>query len=424
MTTAPLITAGLNAIVLALTPIERWGAARRFNPSFVIDRWFVLAAVIVLIILAALLIVVSLNRTVRRRRVIENMFFESADKAGLSERERQVMLDIAAKAGLKQSSAIFTMSNAFERGIAKMIEKGFGGKQMGTARKEDLRTELTFLREKLGFRKPASISAGSTRKTRKLSSRQIPVGKKMYITRRKSRQSDSIECTVIKNDEMELVARLSMSLESEHGEAWLARYYFGASVWEFDTSVINSYDDILVLSHSNNIRFINRRRFLRVPVSKPAFIARFPFTRTSAEGGFVGAKSSWGPPEFVSAVITEFAGPGLRIEAGLDVEVGDRVLVVFSLDEEQNQDSDTEQPNGKMPVSKVVEDMGEVRHIRPVGNGLSIAVELTGLSDSDVNELIRATNAASLSAGVEREKEGDSVKEDEGVVQPSEMQGV
>ena len=424
MTTAPLITAGLNAIVLALTPIERWGAARRFNTGFTTERWFILTALAALIILAVLLVFVSISRTVRRRRVIENMFFESADKAGLSERERQVMLDIAAKAGLKQSSAIFTMSNAFERGIAKMIEKGFGGKQMGTARKEDLRTELTFLREKLGFRKPASISAGSTRKTRKLSSRQIPVGKKMYITRRKSRQSDSIECTVIKNDEMELVARLSISLESEHGEAWLARYYFGASVWEFDTSVINSYDDILVLSHSNNIRFINRRRFLRVPVSKPAFIAHFPFTRTSAEGGFEGKNISWGPPEFVSAVITEFAGPGLRIEAGLDVEVGDRVLVVFSLDEEQNQDSDTEQPNGKMPVSKVVEDMGEVRHTRPVGNGLSIAVELTGLSDSDVNELIRATNAASLRAGVEREKEGDSVKEDEGVVQPSEMQGV
>ena len=114
----------------------------------------------------------------------------------------------------------------------------------------------------------------------------------------------------------------------------------------------------------------------------------------------------------------------MRIEAGLDVEVGDRVLVVFSLDEEQNQDSDTEQPNGKMPVSKVVEDMGEVRHTRPVGNGLSIAVELTGLSDSDVNELIRATNAAALRAGVEREKEEDLVKEGEGVVQSSEMQGV
>ncbi len=424
MTTAPLITAGLNAIVLALTPVERWGAARRFNTSFVTERWFFLTALVALIILAVLLVFVSISRMVRRRRVIENMFFESADKAGLNERERQVMLDIAAKAGLRQSSAIFTMSDAFERGIAKMIEKGFGGKQMGTARKEDLRTELTFLREKLGFHKPASISAGSTRKTRKLSSRQIPVGKKMYITRRKSRQSDSIECTVIKNDEMELVARLSISLESEHGEAWLARYYFGASVWEFDTSVINSYDDILVLSHSSDIRFINRRRFLRVPVSNPAFIARFPFARTSVGGGFVGARTSWGPPEFVSAVVTEFAGPGLRIEAGLDVKVGDRVLVVFSLDEEQNQDSDTEQPNGKMPVSKVVEDMGEVRHIRPIRNGLSIAVELTGLSDSDVNELIRATNAASLRAGVEREKEGDSVKEGEGVVQPSEMQEV
>ncbi len=420
MMTAPLITAGLNAIVLALTPVERWQSARRFNPGFVTERWFILAAVIVLIALAALLIVVSLNRTVRERKVTGNMFFESADKAGLSKRERQVMLDIAAKAGLRQSSAIFTMNEAFERGAAKMIEERLGSKQTGMAGK-DLRTELSFLREKLGFRKQVPTSAGSTRKSRKLSSRQIPVGKKMYITRRKSRESDNIECTVIKNDEMELVARLSVSLESEHGEAWLARYLFGASVWEFDTTVINSYDDILVLSHNNNIRFINRRRFLRVPVSKPAFIANFPFTRTSVEGGLQGENISWGPPQFVNAVITELAGPGLRIEAGLDVKIGDRVLVVFNLDEEKNMEL---RPDGKMTASKVIEDMGEVRHIKAIKNGLSIAVELMGLSDSDVNELIRATNAASLQASAKSGNASDVANTKEGVAQPSVAQGV
>jgi hypothetical protein len=44
-----------------------------------------------------------------------------------------------------------------------------------------------------------------------------------------------------------------------------------------------------------------------------------------------------------------------------------------------------------------VENIGEVRHTKPTQNGLSIAVEMTGLSDSNIDELIRATNAASLS---------------------------
>jgi len=49
--------------------------------------------------------------------------------------------------------------------------------------------------------------------------------------------------------------------------------------------------------------------------------------------------------------------------------------------------------------SKIIEDIGEVRHTQAVQNGLSIAVELMGLSDSDINELICATNTASMKSG-------------------------
>jgi len=104
---------------------------------------------------------------------------------------------------------------------------------------------------------------------------------------------------------------------------------------------------------------------------------------------------AWQPPEFIPAVVTELAGPGLRIEAPLDVKVGDRVLVLFKLGEEENQDADL-QNTGKASAPRIIEDMGEVRHTKAIQNGLSIAVELIGLSDLNVNELIRITNAASL----------------------------
>ena len=83
------------------------------------------------------------------------------------------------------------------------------------------------------------------------SSRQIPEGKKLYINRRKTSDLGDIESTVIKNDNMELTVRLTTTVESKLGELWRARYYFGVSVWEFDSSVVRCNGDVLVLNHSD-----------------------------------------------------------------------------------------------------------------------------------------------------------------------------
>jgi hypothetical protein len=205
-----------------------------------------------------------------------------------------------------------------------------------------------------------------------------------------------------------------MPVKVTFGEPWRVRYYFTSSIWEFDTTVTGCNGDILVLKHNNNVRFINRRRFHRVLVSKPAFVARFPFSKMLFKGpdgspkrskprqaSSGAAGKSWGLPDFVPAIVTELAGPGLRIEAPLEVNPGDRVLVVLKLGEDNADDVAASQPsgNGKTPTPRVVEDIAEVRHIRAVSNGFSIAVELIGLSDSDVGELIRATNGASRKAG-------------------------
>lgn len=416
----------LDAVILALTPQQKWKAARDFNTNIFTQRMFIMIGVISLIILTMLFIIVSIRQKKHERKFNKEMFSENAKKRGLSDRERQILLLIVAKAGLKRSEAIFTMSSAFDTGAARIIEESFT--LQGAEQSRQLQAELSSLREKLGFRKQSPPSVGSPIRPKKLTSRQIPIGKKLHITRRKARDSDDIESTVIKNNNMELTVQLAVPLESTPGDLWCARYYFGASVWEFDTSVVSCNGNILVLNHNDDVRFINRRRFLRVPVKRPAFITRFPFAKTLVDnsdneqddresGDYKAEQDStsdsegiWKPLEFVPAIVTELAGPGLRMEAPLEVKVGDRVLVMFRLDEEIQQDSDTQHQNNKTLTAKIIEDIGEVRHIKAIQNGFSIAVELIGLSDSDVSKLIQVTNTASLRANAERQNTSSSVE--------------
>ncbi|MHC4322649.1 MAG: hypothetical protein ACYSUX_00080 [Planctomycetota bacterium] len=400
MVTASVITTGLNAVFSALTPIERWNSARLFDSASTDRRLFILMSAAAIIILTALLIAASYKNKTKEQNIANKIFVSYAQRMGLSRLERQILLDIANKTNLKRIESIFTMVTAFDRGAAE-LKKDVLAKR-GIKASKNLSARLSVLREKLGFEIKHPDPAANSNKS---SSKQIPTGKQLHMTRPKAGDSTDIESTVIENNDVELTVKLETSLESTPGEIWSVRYYFGASVWEFETSSISCYGNILVLNHSDNIRFINRRRFLRVPVNKPTYIARFPFARmlqpTSDSGRETGNDSadisgnSWGPPEFVPASVTELAGPGLRIEAPLEVKVGDRVLVILKLSEEDDRKSNS-QRNGKIPPEKIVEDIGEVRHTKSIENGFSIAVELTGLSDPNINELVRVTNAASL----------------------------
>jgi preprotein translocase subunit YajC len=431
MTISSVITGCLNDIVPALTPIEKWKAARSFTSNYAADRGFILIGTIALIVLVVLFLAVSLRKEKQKQKSDDRLFIEYARKIGLSNRECKILFKAAQKAGLKQSESIFTMSTAFDRGTAKMLEEAQTDPR-AVEESNQLRMELVFLREKLGYKQKTS-SSDSSAQSAKLSSRQIPIGKKIHITRRKVLTAGNIEATVVKNSDNELGIRLAQAVRITFGESWCARYYFGSSVWEFDTAVIGYDGDMLVLSHSDNVRFINRRRFLRVPVKMSGFIATFPFEklpvevhRSEEEEQAQGDASEqpvtfiWGPPEFVPAVVTELAGPGLRVESSLDLKVGDRILIVFNLAQEQHPVSANE--GNKMEKPKIVEATGEVRHIRPIQNGLSVAVELTGLSDPDIDELIRATNAALPRDG--NANAADSGDAGEAVVEQTGVSGV
>lgn len=416
MMTAPVIGTGINFFVLALTPIQRWQAARGLNDSFMSERWFIASCVASLIVLTVLFIFVTCYRTKKEHKTANRLFFEYADERGLNPRERHILMYIATKAKLKQKESIFTMADAFDRGATKIIRAALTLK--GRDKRRNINAELSILREKLGFQKRSSIST-EILMSNKSGSRQIPEDRKLYLTSLETDDFANIESVVVENNDLELNVKPSKPLEIKRTEPLCVRYYFGASVWEFDTTVIGCEGGILILKHSDNVRFINRRRFLRVPINEPAYIAAFPFAKalTNNEKSKADTESvnpdenNWGPPEFVPAEVRELAGPGLRLETPLEVKVGDRVVVILKLSENRNHRLIKPAKstalhyvfadNAKKRPTRIVEDIGVVRHTQAAENGFSIAVELTGLNETNLSEMVRATNAASLRARFE-----------------------
>jgi len=393
---APVMLSIGNAFLAALGPYEKWGAMRRLGggrESLLTNKWFVLMGASIIFILTILLLAVRRLRIERVKEASEKKFNEYANRHGLNKEERKILTGITKRAFVKHKEAVFTMFAAFNRGAAKFMQESFASGQSLIERKK-LNAMVNSVKEKLGFERRI-YSFGVRRGHRKgLSSRQIPVGKKVSIALSGSEGQSRIDAVVMKSDELELVVSPEVPVKSVPGKLWNVQYRFGAATWEFNVLTIACDNEGLVLNHSDNIRFINRRKFLRVAVEKPALIARFPMTKSDFEGGWMG-------PEFVEGTITELSGPGLRIKSNIDISNGDRVLVVFELEE-----------------GKLVEDIGEVRGYHDSSGERSIGVELIGLNDAGVDELVRATNNIAIGYAVE-----DSMEEKESVSVGKQLNG-
>jgi hypothetical protein len=408
-------------LIVGLTPVQRWEAARRLDSGFSVYQWVIMGGAILLVALSAGFVFVSLKRrAVRKEAAGGNGFHEQAVKRGLSEREARIAHYVAMLAGLSDHGAILTVRRAFDLGSAALMQQG-PSSGMNAEQVAQLKSELDALREKLGFQeRPVDSSMGGADASRP-TSRAIPEGKTLFITRRTNRNVADVEAIVIQNTNSGITLKLPMPINAPVGEQWRVRCYYGASVWEFDVPVIRNDGIFLILAHNDNIRFINRRRFVRVPVSRRAYLTRFAFEKELAGGTAKGASTEQAGspaqdvlPTFTEAVVTELAGPGLRIESSLELEVGERVAVVFELRSEPDLETDDEGANGRREV-RLIQAVGDVRHVQAAERGFSAAVELVGLSDADINELTRATNdAARNSANEEPQEETSEVPQDSG----------
>jgi hypothetical protein len=368
-----VITTGM-VLLGALKPVERWQAVRNLyqEHNLLLDRRFIFVGVAAIAILAALLWWVNYRQRKREFKNVRAAFNSFAQQNGLSEEEQNLALLLADIGGLKQPDIIFVSAMAFDNGTAMLLARESGNGKSADEQNE-LARKLTLLRAKLGFMTQNAASKGVVTRNDRPSSRQIPVGKMLLITRRKNIVLPRMETRLTNNGELEFTLELSEELKIEPDEVWNLQYNFGPSVWEFDARLLRANGRELIFGHSEDVRFVSRRRFLRVEVHEDAYIARFPFE----------AGEQINLPQFVQGNLRELAGPGLLIEAPLQVKIGDRVLTVLQAADD-----------------KVVQGVGEVRHTKPAERGFAIAIELIGVTEANVDELIRLTNAAAAASRV------------------------
>jgi hypothetical protein len=401
-------------VIRTLNSIEPWSAARRLSdgPSpYALRYGFILTAVATLVVLILLLWGISRRRRAQSQSSTRELFAENAVRRGLSGRERQILLAIVMRSGLGRSHDIFTTVDAFDRGATKLLAECV--RTRTADENEQLKTEVAYLREKLGFR--ALRSPRGIGISRRPSSRDIPVGKAVEVACRQRHAGVPMRAEVVRNDDLELALELDAPLETCADDLWCVRYAFGVCVWEFDAAAVTCSETRVVLNHTDNVRFVNRRRFHRVAVTMPALVACFPFTKRggpgtqgSARGARYGAGGDRipmdigiGAPAFVQGVVTELAGPGLRIEVPMQIRPGERVLVVF-------RPTGVAGAGSELAVDEtyIVEDVGQVRHSRVTSTGVSIAVELSGLNESEIDELVRMTNVIVSRAGAQNDADG------------------
>lgn len=375
---------GLNPLHI-LTPVEKWEAARSGSSGGLIPQQYITIGLIsLLVIMLVMLVKVSMNRLGQDKQRDDQAFIDNVRRHNLSVREYKLLQEILRESRVRHKNDIFRKEITFDRGADRFM----ANKPADAASdwEQRLHAEIGFLKDKLGLtgmdviltdeEEDRAVPDGEGRRRRhQLSSRELPLGKQLFVTRRLDNPDDDFQGTIIANTNEKLELQIEAPVKINFGEIWRARYYFGASVWEFETTVISYDGDHLVLRHSHDVRFVNRRRFARVPTEHRAYIALYPFVHmedASAE--------AWTPVHFVPATVTELAGPGLRVETDLEAKAGDRVLISFRIEA------------GDAGSGCVIEAMGDVKRTEPMFDQFALGLRLIGLKDSDIDHLVRVTN--------------------------------
>lgn len=405
-----VIDTSLHLLTLAATAMDRFNAMRNLEQYNKDDQEFTRYTLILIAVLLVILFSVSFRRIWRARRENAELFAEFAAQRGLTEEEIEVLVQIIRRAKLKMPASIFTMNDAYNTGCEKLKDRLFRKNE----RQELIRIEpiLASLRSKLGFQRTVSFSRGVPTSADAIGSRQLPLGKEVVVERILKDKKETIDAIVVRNNDKELAVQLNRATTITFGESWKVLYFYGTSIWQFDTFVTGYDGNVMTLEHSDSVHFVNRRRFLRAPVRRKAYIANFPFEKTfqksiesATEGNFPDVQMQ--PLTFIPAVVTELGGPGLRIETSLPVKHGERVLIMFELERDTQQSSVKYQETESVKYIStsilkiiqnvgVVQEAGIVKRVSENPHCPTIAVELVGLNDAEIDCLIRATNTASL----------------------------
>jgi hypothetical protein len=386
---------GSNSPLWALTPMERWSALRRLGS----DRpdtghWITLIVVCGLVVALALLIKMSFNHAQDERRRAEVRFIEQIRRRNLSVREFNILIDIFKRSGLRRRDAILKDAKAFERGTERLNKELLTKQSLKIQQR--FQRELAYLREKLGFTKlvvqeQKSVKHRSSRH-RDITTRELPLEKIMSLTPLSDPDAEIVKATVVDNDDEHVIVSLEVPVDTTNGDMWRANCHFGASIWDFHTSVVRYRNDHLKLTHSDDVHFITQKGFPEVPAPNVVFVAQSPFTSTTVEHLNSHSMSNWQPVHFTPATVTRFSKSELVVETSLEGQVGERIMVVFKLDIGQGE-GDTPSP---VLATHVLEDMGIVLQTHSNEKGFTIEMELIGLTHDEVDKIMRVSHLRAL----------------------------
>ncbi len=361
------MTSATLAILAELTAHDRWAAAR--SGSSPLTSWTVWLPVAMATLLGIAL-VWAYRRWSTRREMLQS-FYTTADRLGLTKTERAALKRIAELAEVKRFGSVYTMEEAFERGLDRLLT-GEPIASMDAEQQARVVTVIEQLRTKLGFWVSEDGEDGSEAVAR------LDEGDRVQIIRRPD-QTD-VETAILSVRGRELTVAADPETGFQLGEACLVRCVRHGLQWEYSASVVRVPEGEVVVRRIGLPRCIELRRFLRVPTRREAYVARFPFLHVDPAEDL---------PQFAPGMLTEIAGPGLRIETNLKAEQGDRVLVILKLD-----------------AGKVVQTTGKVRRaVADEDEPAALIIEARPQSDAEMGELVRETNAAARAGDTTAEAE-------------------
>jgi len=354
------MTHWLTIVSQVLTPRERFEAMKDWSsdtvPGIVLNVLLYSAASAALLAACILLV---MHVRMRRKAQAGASFQEQAQRLGLNQAEQNLLACIARLAGLHAIEAIFTMEQAFVQGSGSMM-KGQRVSSMPAEKQARVAGMINALCQKLGFQ-ALGARAGSS-----VTSRQVIEGSVCSFT---TAEGDEHVATIREVQDEVIVVELRAPADIAPETPVVVHYSNMGCVWEFDSKVCVQTRDSVHLMHCENIRFVNRRRFPRVPVRHQALLADLEFF--AGDNGIA-------PLRFVPATLTEIAGPGLLFESILQTEVGRKAIAIVEL-----------------AGGSVVQGVGRVRRVRMLGNSrVSVVVEPIDIKPQELSELARQTSAA------------------------------
>mgnify|MGYP006283745293 CR=1 FL=1 len=359
---ATLVTS-LLASTETLSPYQRWQALRRIGqmptPRLV---WVGVIAVITLV--SAGCLAYWLWRQVTESRRGRRALQQAAVRAGLSEAERETLFRVAELAELKQPDSVTSMPEAFDRGVEAMINQTDAA-AFNQAHGRPPEAVVAALREKLGlkrgsnFRTPARNLLDGFGK-----------GTEVQVSRTREPANFPALVAGAGDDPLAFWLEPDVPAHCHPEEVWSIRRTEEGLLWEFSATVLRRSGNRVLLRVLSDARYINRRRFPRVPTRQKALMGELSL--------FSEAKGLTGP-EMTAATVIDLGGPGMLLESRLRIREGRKVFLVAEAGDGQ-----------------VLRAFGTVvRSIYRSGRWRT-AVELSGLSPAEVSQLVRQTNRQAL----------------------------